>query len=105
MWRQVSRPAVPHWSSVQAARRAQQSSQDKARGTAKTSPTLPLEAAQVHSIAKSIKQISKEVCPPGTSMVRQQVTIDGHPITVEVVPTSVVAEMIRQNPAPDRSRI
>ena len=85
-------------SATEAARRAQQSVQDKARGgKAKATSTQPLEAAQVHSIAKSINVISKEVGGPFSPFMRKQVKIDGHQVTIDVEPTSVAAETIRQN--------
>ena len=48
-------------------------------------------------MATSINQISKEVCPSSTFLVRREVEVDGHKITIEMVPTSQAADTLRQN--------
>ena len=60
-------------------------------------PTL--EATQINAIAKSVNEISKEVCPTSTFTVRRKVPIDGVEMELRIVPGSLAGDMARQNPA------
>ena len=60
-------------------------------------PTL--EAAQIHALAKSVNEISKEVCPTSTFTARRKVPIDGMEMELQIVPGSLAGDMARQNPA------
>ena len=60
-------------------------------------PTL--EAAQINALAKSVNEISKEVCPTSTFTVRRKVPIDGVEMELRIVPGSLAGDMARQNPA------
>ena len=57
-----------------------------------------LEGGQLSALANSITQISKEVCPPSTFTITRQLLVDGKQVQVQMVPTSLAAEALRQHP-------
>ena len=57
-----------------------------------------MEQGQLSALANSINQISKEVCPGSTFPVKRQLPIDGKQVEVQLVPTCLAAEMLRQHP-------
>ena len=58
----------------------------------------PLVGGQLSALANSIIQISKEFCPPSTFTIARQLLIDGKQVQVQMVPTCLAAEALRQHP-------
>jgi hypothetical protein len=100
-WQQPRRPAKQQPQSKPKDKLPQKADRNavSARGHA------ALDGGQLAALANSINQISKEVCPTSTFTVTRQLPIDGKQVQVQLVPTCMAAEALRQYPKVSGERI